>query len=111
MIEQFIQSLEVSADVDRDWVRFVEKKKIEELEKIIAEENLDHDKTYKFIESAFRDGDVPTTGTAIVKILPPMSMFNQDNKGVNIRMKKKESVLEKFKMFFERFFDISEKSF
>jgi len=111
LIEQFIQSLEVSVDVDDNWVKFVEKKKIEELEKIIAEENLDHDKTYKFIESAFRDGDVPTTGTSIVKILPPMSMFNQDDKGKNIRMKKKESVLEKMKMFFERFFDISEKSF
>lgn len=111
LIEQFIQSLEVSADIDRDWVKFVKKKKIEELEKIIAEENLDHDKTYKFIESAFWDGDVPNTGTAIVKILPPMSMFNQDDKGINIRMKKKEGVLEKFKRFFERFFDISGKSF
>lgn len=111
LIERFIQSLEVSSDIDDEWVKFVEKKKIEELEKIIVEENLDHDKTYKFIESAFRDGDVPITGTAIVKTLPPMSMFNQDDKGVNIRMKKKESVLEKFKMFFERFFDISEKSF
>ncbi len=111
LIEKFIQSLEVSADVDDEWTKFVERKKIEELEKIITEENLDHDKTYKFIESAFRDGDVPTTGTAIVKILPPMSMFHQDEKGVNIRMKKKENVLEKFKGFFERFFDISKKSF
>lgn len=111
LIEQFIQSLEVSTDVDDEWVNFVERKKIEELEKIILEENLNHDKTYTFIESAFRDGDIPTTGTAIVKVLPPMSMFNQDDKGVNIRMKKKESVLEKMKMFFERFFDISKKSF
>jgi len=110
LIEQFIQSLDVSADIDHDWAQFVKKKKIEELEKIIAEENLDRDKTYTFIESAFRDGGVPTTGTAIVKILPPMSMFAQDDKGVNIRMKKKESVLEKLKMFFERFFDISEKN-
>lgn len=111
LIERFIQSLEVSADVDNEWVNFVERKKIEELEKIISEENLDHGKTYTFIESAFRDGDIPTTGTAIVKILPPMSMFNQDKKGVNARMKKKENVLGKFKTFFERFFDISKKSF
>lgn len=113
LIEQFIQSLEVSADVDDDdkWREFVEKKKIEELEKIIAEENLDRDKTYTFIESAFRDGYIPTTGTHITKVLPPMSMFQKDDKGVNIRMKKKESVLEKFKQFFERFFDISENIF
>ncbi len=111
LIEQFIQSLDISANVDQDWVRFVEKKKIEELEKIITEENLNHEKTYKFIESAFRDGDVPTTGTAVVKILPPISMFTQDSKGKSVRMKKKQTVLEKLKKFFEKFFDISGKDF
>jgi type I restriction enzyme R subunit len=61
LIEQFIQSLDISSSVDNDWIEFVEKKKKEELEKIIEEENLNRDETYKFIESSFRDGSIPTT--------------------------------------------------
>jgi len=55
LIHQFIQTLEISSSVDDDWIDFVEKKKTEELEKIIQEEKLDHDETYKFIKNAFRD--------------------------------------------------------
>ncbi len=106
LIEQFIQSLEVSADVDEDWRKFVKQKKIEELEKIITEEKLNREQTYTFIESAFRDGEVMETGTAVVKILPPVSMFARDKDGGSLRMKKKKTVLKKLKKFFERFFDI-----
>jgi type I restriction enzyme R subunit len=38
LIEQFIKSLDISAQVDGDWLVFVEKKKKEELDKIIEEE-------------------------------------------------------------------------
>ena len=55
LIEQFIQSLEISSSVDDDWIEFVENKKKEELNKIIEEEKLDETETYKFIENAFRD--------------------------------------------------------
>jgi len=55
LIEQFIESLDTSSSVDSDWIEFVEKKKIEELDKIISEENLNHDETYKFIENSFKD--------------------------------------------------------
>jgi type I restriction enzyme R subunit len=55
LIEQFIQSLDISSSVDGDWIEFVEKKKREELEKIIKDENLNPDETYKFIENSFRD--------------------------------------------------------
>jgi len=105
LIEQFIESLDISSVVDDDWIEFVEKKKIEELEKIIKDENLNHDKTYTFIENAFRDGSIATTGTAIIKVLPPLSRFSQDGK----RTKKRESVIEKLTRFFEKFFDISNK--
>lgn len=55
LIEQFIESLDTSSIVDGDWITFVEKKKKEELEKIIEEEKLNHDETYKFVENSFRD--------------------------------------------------------
>ncbi|MBW6440783.1 type I restriction endonuclease subunit R [Patescibacteria group bacterium] len=103
LINQFITSLDVHSIVDEDWQKFVEEKKIEELEKIIENENLDKEATYKFINNAFRDGNVATTGTAITKILPPISKFRPDN----VYGKKRESVLNKLTIFFERFFDIS----
>ncbi|NIA11451.1 MAG: HsdR family type I site-specific deoxyribonuclease, partial [Nitrospiraceae bacterium] len=103
LIEQFIESLDVSSVIDDDWIKFVEKKKKEELDKIIKEENLNHDETYKFIRNAFKDGNIPTTGTAITKILPPVTRFSKDA----IRTKKRESVIKKLTVFFERFSNIS----
>ena len=103
LINQFIASLDAGAEVDEDWQKFVEKKKIEELERIIKDENLDRDATYTFVKNAFRDSNVATTGTAITDVLPPVSRFSQTGE----RSKKRESVLTKFTSFFEKFFDIS----
>ena len=103
LINQFITSLDAHSVVDEDWQKYVEKKKIEELEEIIKHENLDHDETYKFVRSAFRNGNIATTGTALSKILPPVSRFSPGGE----RSKKRESVLDKLTRFFERFFDIS----
>ena len=89
--------------VDEDWQKYVEKKKIEELDEIIKHENLDYDETYKFVRNAFRNGSVTTTGTALAKVLPPVSRFSPGGE----RSKKRESVLDKLTRFFERFFDIS----
>lgn len=105
LINQFITSLDVHSIVDEDWQKFVEEKKIEELEKIIKNENLDKEATYKFINNAFRDGNIATTGTAISKVLPPVSRFSPTGE----RTQKRESVLNKLTSFFERFFDISGK--
>jgi type I restriction enzyme, R subunit len=77
--------------------------KIEELERIIKDENLNNDETYNFIKNAFRDGNIPTTGTAITKLLPPVSRFSKTGE----RSKKRENVIKKFTKFFERYFDIS----
>ncbi|MFH1847176.1 MAG: type I restriction endonuclease subunit R [Candidatus Omnitrophota bacterium] len=103
LINQFITSLDAHSVVDDDWQRFVEKKKIEELDQIIGNENLDRDETYAFVRSAFRNGGVTTVGTAITKVLPPVSRFSPTGE----RTKKCESVLGKLLIFFEKFFDIS----
>jgi type I restriction enzyme R subunit len=103
LINQFIASLDAHSVVDEDWQKYVEKKKVEELEEIIKRENLDHNETYKFVRNAFRNGSVPTTGTALAKVLPPVSRFSPGGE----RSKKRESVLDKLTRFFERFFDIS----
>jgi len=103
LIEQFIDSLTPSTNVDDDWHSFVDAKKVEELDQIINDENLDKEETYKFITNAFRDGYVQSTGTALSKVLPPVSRFTPTGD----RTKKRESVLEKLSAFFNKFWDIS----
>ncbi len=104
LIQKFIQSLAAGADVTHDWQSFVDEKKMEELDAIIEEENLDKEETYKFINNAFRDGYVQTTGTGLAKILPPVSRFTPTGE----RTQKRETVIEKLKAFFNRFWDITE---
>ena len=107
LIDQFIATLDIHSVVDDDWQKFVEKRKIEELEEIIESEGLNRDEAYGFVRNAFRDGSVATTGTAIAKVLPPVSRFSPGGE----RTRKRESVLSKLTGFFERFFDISKKEF
>jgi len=103
LIDQFIDSLNTQSVVDDDWQKFIDKKKIDELEQIIKDENLNRDGAYRFIKNAFRDGSIPTTGTAITKVLPPVSRFSKTGE----RTKKRESIIVKFTRFFEKFHDIS----
>lgn len=103
LIQKFIQSLSPGAKVSDDWRTFVDEQKSEELDRIIAEENLDKEETHKFIKNAFRDGYVQTTGTGLAKILPPVSRFSPSGE----RTQKREAVIEKIKAFFARFWDIS----
>ncbi len=104
LINQFISSLDIHAEVDERWQEFVEDKKVEELEAIIESEGLDHDATFTFIKNAFRNGDVPSNGVEIAKILPSsVSRFSPTGE----RTKMRESVLEKLTRFFEKYFSIS----
>lgn len=103
LIMNFIASLKPDGDVDKDWKKYVNEQKVVELNRIILEENLNKEETYKFINNVFRDGCVPTTGPAINKILPPVSLFTKNND----RGKKRASVLDKITAFFERFKDIA----
>ncbi|PKP35391.1 MAG: DEAD/DEAH box helicase [Bacteroidetes bacterium HGW-Bacteroidetes-17] len=103
LIEKFIDSLTPETNVEDDWQSYVDAKKLEELDSIIIEENLDKDETYKFINNAFRDGFVQSSGTAISKVLPPVSRFKPTGDRTIIR----ETVLEKLRAFFNKFWDIS----
>lgn len=62
LIERFIEFLTPESDVDEDWLAYVEEQRRAELDRIIADENLNHDEAYKFMDNAFRDGFVQTTG-------------------------------------------------
>jgi type I restriction enzyme, R subunit len=102
LIEQFVDSVSRKAKVDVEWGAFIAAKKVVELDRIIADEGLNAAETKAFVYNAFRDGTIPATGTAITKILPPVSRFNKD-KGHAL---KKQTVLDKLGAFFERFISL-----
>lgn len=101
LIETFISKINTNTDVMNDWVKFVKEQEEIDLRNLIEEENLNDKETRKFIDNAFRDGQVKTTGTDIEKILPPMRRFGGGN-----RAERKESIIEKIKKFFEKYFGI-----
>lgn len=102
LIERFIQSLTPQSDVDHDWETFVKEQMKEELDEIIRDEQLKDQPTRTYVANAFRNGFVQENGTELSDILPAMSRFTPHGE----RMKKRETVLEKIKSFFDRFFDI-----
>lgn len=102
LIENFIGSLNEVEDVMGEWQTYVAEERERELAQIISEEHLKEPETRRFVENAFRDGEVRTTGTDIDKLMPPVSRFGGG------RAKKKQTVIDKLKAFFERFFGIGE---
>jgi len=102
LIEAFVDTVSLSARVDTQWQAFVARRKAAELGQIIREENLNADQTRGFMDQALRDGAIATTGTAITKILPPLSRFSKNSN----HSAKKQAVLEKLAAFFERYFGL-----
>ena len=101
LIETFIAGINDVSDVMVEWRSYVAEEKERQLSTIIEEEKLKPEETRKFIDNAFRDGSVKTTGTDIDKLMPPISRFGGGN-----RAEKKKTVIEKLLGFFERFFGI-----
>ena len=100
LIETFLAGINDVSDVMLEWREFVADEKERQLAEIISDEKLKDEETRRFMESAFRDGEVKTTGTDIDKLMPPISRFSGS------RAEKKQTVIEKLKTFFERFFGI-----
>ena len=99
LIEGFISRVNVSTEIDKDWETFVHAQREADLESLITEEKLKPEETRRFVDNAFRDGALKTTGTDVDKILPPVSRFS---KGGN-RAEKKQAVIDKLMVFFEKF--------
>ncbi|MDO4391882.1 MAG: type I restriction endonuclease subunit R [Clostridium sp.] len=101
LIDGFISKINADTNVMDDWGKFVKEQKEIDLKKIINDENLNEEETRKFIDNAFRDGQVKTNGTDIEKILPPMRRFGGSN-----RTEKKKNIIAKVKKFFEKYFGL-----
>ncbi len=101
LIENFIATINTSSDVNTDWQNYVKEQKEADIESLINEERLKPEETKKFVNNAFRDGVLKTTGTDVDKILPPVSRF-----GGGSRDKKKQTVIQKLKSFFEKYYGL-----
>ena len=100
LIHGFIQTVNAETEVDRDWQAYVRQQKQQELEEIIAEEKLKPAEAQRFVDNAFRDGALKTTGTDIDKILLPVSRFGGGNRA------EKKSIIRRLAQFFEKYFGI-----
>ena len=102
LIDGFISKINADTNVMDDWGKFVKEQKEIDLKKIINDENLNEEETRKFLDNAFRDGQVKTNGTDIEKILPPMRRFGGGN-----RAERKETIIKRVKKFFEKYFGLN----
>lgn len=96
LIEAFVDSVSATGKVDDEWRSFITARRDAELDAIIESENLRPDETRAFIETSFRDGAIRATGTAITKVLPPVSRFSADGS----HSENKQRVLSKLAVFF-----------
>jgi type I restriction enzyme R subunit len=100
LIEQFIDGLDHSEDVEGDWKRYVAEKREAELSAIIGEESLDEEKTRDLVARAFRDGGIPESGTEVSSLmLRKPSRFGRA--GAYETMKQR--IMDRLKAFYERF--------
>ena len=75
----------------------MQERKEEDIAALIADENLRDEEARRFIDIAFRDGILKTTGTDIDKILPPVSRFGGN------RAAKKQGIIDRLMGFFEKY--------
>ena len=101
LIEDFIASINTSTDIQSDWQKYIQQKKIEELDLITKELKLKPEETKAFVDNSFRDGELRTTGTDIDKILPAVSRFGGGN-----RSEVKKNVIARLQEFFEKYFGV-----
>lgn len=101
LIETFIAGINDVDDVMIEWNGFVAQQREQDLVTLIQDEKLKPEETRIFLENSFREGEIKTVGTDIDKIMPPVSRFGGGN-----RAKKKQTVIDKLKVFFEKYFGV-----
>ncbi len=102
LIEAFVDSVSAAGQVDENWAAYVAARRDAELTEIVLDEGLNPEATREFIDRAFRDGSLQSTGVAITRVLPPVSRFALDGG----HGEKKQRVLDRLGEFFERFFGL-----
>lgn len=105
LIESFLSKVNAGNDVDSAWATYVAREREKELADVIATERLDDAGTRRLVDGAFRDGtDIPTEGTRIASILPPVSRFGAGSNRGAIRAR----VIARLQDFVDRFRGLGE---
>ena len=103
LIEEFVDSVSASGDMELEWKAYIAAKRDRELDAIIDEESLRPEETRALVSNAFRDGGLPTGGTALTRILPPMSRFAPDG----AHSAKRHTVIGRLTTFLDRYLGLS----
>ena len=101
LIRNFLSRINAQTEVDGDWKKFVDEQRENDLAVIIEEEKLKMEETHKFIDNAFRDGVLKTTGTDIDVIMPAVSRFGGGN-----RAEKKKRVIDRLMAYYEKYVEL-----
>ena len=106
LVEHFIEAQTPNGeDIMDSWETYVAEQRRRELEQIISEENLNGEEAARFMQQAFEEGFVTTSGLAVTRMLPPMPIFGA---GAQKRAEKKKNVIEKLEAFFRKYFNLIE---
>ncbi|MBQ3347860.1 MAG: hypothetical protein IJG39_12300 [Synergistaceae bacterium] len=88
-------------DVVAEWNDYVIQQREVDLQQLITEEKLKPEETRKYLENAFRECEIKTIGTDINELMPPIGRF-----GGGKRAEKKQTIIAKLKIFFEKYFGL-----
>ncbi len=106
LIEEFVMRYS-GANIQEEWTHFVRERATEQLDEMIAAQNLNREATYAFMQHSFQIGEIEENGIAITECLPPMPLFG----AANARAEKKAQVLALLREYFERYYDILDGDF
>lgn len=104
LIEDFVRSVSAGTSVDEEWQKFVAARRAEELAAIVAGERLRPEETDALVAAALRgEVEIANEGTAITRVLPPVSRFRRPADGEGTLDEKKHRVVDELRAFVERF--------
>lgn len=102
LIQEFLNEIDNNKNSDYKslFASFMQRKKEEELEKIIKDENLNENLTKEYLDEAFELNFFQDKGEHIGKLLPLINPFAPKSEGND---EKRQQIINKLKSFFEKF--------
>jgi type I restriction enzyme R subunit len=101
----------VGEAVYKEFDVFIDKKRKEEFNRLVKEQNLNETKTYEFIQKVFRTGHVESGGEDIMKLFNENKSSRFTAAGAAQIENNKQTLVNEITRFYERFSGISSKEF
>ncbi len=102
LIEAFVAGVNDIDDVLIEWRRFVSEKKEKDIQELVEEDNLNEAELRKYLKNCFKDGYIKTTGTSLGKIMPPVSLFESEDREIL-----KQRLIKRLTVYFEKYYGIA----